>query len=269
MSQERALRAYYSLGKEEGRLGAGLGAVEFERTQEVVLRHLPSKPAMVADIGSGPGRYALWLASLGYEVLLRDIVPLHIEQALTAARDAGVSIDAQVGDARLLDLPDGCADAVLLLGPMYHLPDAADRERCLREARRVLRPGGIAYVAAISRWSPRLHAQLVRRGYRDYPNMADELPGVEQTGVMPPLVEGGFVGYTHRPGDLRREVESAGFACLDLVAVEGLAFALPDLDERLADETDRAVVLEAARVIERVPELLGLRPHLLATARRP
>jgi SAM-dependent methyltransferase len=152
---------------------------------------------------------------------------------------------------------------------MYHLPDAADRELCLREVHRVLRRGGVAFVAAISRWGPRLHAHLVRRGYRDYPNMSDELPGVEQTGVMPPLVEGGFVGYTHRPDDLRREVESVGFACLDLVAVEGLAFALPDLDERLADETDRAVVLAAARAIERVPELLGLGPHLLATARRP
>jgi hypothetical protein len=51
--------------------------------------------------------------------------------------------------------------------------------------------------------------------------------------------------------------------------VEGLAFALPDLDERLADATDRAVVLDAARALERVPELLGLSPHLLATARRP
>jgi hypothetical protein len=55
----------------------------------------------------------------------------------------------------------------------------------------------------------------------------------------------------------------------DLVAVEGLAFALSDLEERLADPVGRAVVLDAARAIERVPELLGLGPRLLATARRP
>ena len=55
----------------------------------------------------------------------------------------------------------------------------------------------------------------------------------------------------------------------DLVGVEGLAFALSDLEERLADPVGRAVVLDAARAIERVPELLGLGPHLLATARRP
>ncbi len=268
MVPDDALQAHYALGKEQGRLDGGLGLVEFERTRELLLRHLPSPPAVVADIGGGPGRYALWLASIGYAVRLRDVVPLHVDQALRSAREAGLAIDPKVGDARDIDLPDGSADVVLLLGPMYHLPEATDRARCLREAHRVLRPGGVAFVAAISRWSPRLHAHLVRRAYRDFPSMHEELPAAERTGVMRPLALGGFVGYAHRPAELRAEVESAGFECLDLVSVEGLAFALPDLDERLADETDRAVVLDAARSLERVPELLGLGPHLLATARR-
>lgn len=269
MRRDDALQAYYALGREEARLGGGLGVIEFERTCELVLRHLPPAPAVVADIGGGPGRYALWLASLGYAVELRDVVPLHVEQARTAADEGGLAVVARVGDAREVDLPDASVDAALLLGPMYHLLAADDRARCLHELRRVLRPGGVAFVAAISRWSPRLHAQLVRRGYRDFPNMPRELPGVERTGVMPPLAEGGFVGYAHRPGDLREEVEAAGFECLDLVSVEGLAFALPDLDERLADATDRSVVFDTARALERVPELLGIGPHLLATVRRP
>ena len=92
MVQEDALQAYYGLGKEQGRLGGGLGVVEFARTQELLLRHLPRTPATVADIGGGPGRYALWLASLGYTVLLRDVVPLHVEQAVAAAAEAGTAI---------------------------------------------------------------------------------------------------------------------------------------------------------------------------------
>src|SRR5918993_4648290 len=64
-------------------------------------------------------------------------------------------------------------------------------------------------------------------------------------------------------GDARR------LEVVDLVGVEGLAFALGDLDQRLDDPVGRAVVLDAARAVERVPELLGLGPHLLATARRP
>ena len=62
---------------------------------------------------------------------------------------------------------------------------------------------------------------------------------------------------------------AAGLVLEDLVGVEGMAFALADLGERLADPVDREVVLEAARAVQRVPELLGLSPHLLAVARVP
>ena len=53
------------------------------------------------------------------------------------------------------------------------------------------------------------------------------------------------------------------------MAVEGMGFMLHDLAERLADPMDRAVVLECARATERIPELLGIGPHLLGTAVRP
>jgi len=46
-----------------------------------------------------------------------------------------------------------------------------------------------------------------------------------------------------------------------------ISFALGDLEDRLADEQSRQVVIDAARAIERVPELLGLGLHFLLTAR--
>jgi hypothetical protein len=55
----------------------------------------------------------------------------------------------------------------------------------------------------------------------------------------------------------------------DLVSVEGPAFLLGDLAERLADPAARAVVLDTARAVERIPELLGIGPDLLATGLRP
>lgn len=263
-----ALQEYYALGAERARLAGGIGLVEFERTREIVSRHLPPAPAVVADIGGGPGRYALWLAGLGYSVALRDVIPLHIEQAVADARAAGLDVDAAVGDARSLDLPDGSVDAVLLLGPLYHLTNPADRARSLAEARRVLQPGGMLFAAAISRWAARLQAEVVRGLYRQFGNLHDIVPAVEATGVMPPLFEGSFSAYCHRPHELREEVEAAGLECLDLVSVEGISFALGDLEERLANDGDRAVLLDAARALESVPELVGLGPHLLAVARR-
>lgn len=62
---------------------------------------------------------------------------------------------------------------------------------------------------------------------------------------------------------------AAGLVLEDLVGVEGMALAVADLGERLADPVDREVVLEAARAVQRVPELLGLSAHLLAVARVP
>jgi hypothetical protein len=55
----------------------------------------------------------------------------------------------------------------------------------------------------------------------------------------------------------------------DLVSVEGPGMILPDLDARMADPADRAAILDDARALERVLELIGFGPHLLATAILP
>ena len=263
------VRAHYETGLERDRLDLPLGVVEFERTKEIVGRHVPAPPATVADIGGGPGRYAVWLAGLGYDVIHLDVVPLHVEQAREAAGAAGVTIDARVGDARSLDLSDESVDSVLLLGPLYHLTRRRDRLAALREARRIVRPGGVVFAAAISRWVPRLHGMVVLKAYERFPEVNDLIDAVERSGRLPPLFEEGFSGYCHRPSQLRSEVRAAGLEIVDLVNVEGIAFALPDLDERLGSNEARAVILEAARAIERVPELIGLGAHFLLTARRP
>lgn len=262
------LQEHYALGGERARLADGLGQVEFERTKEILARHLPPPPATIADVGGGPGRYARWLAGRGYTVRLRDLVALHVQQALEDAGADGLGLDAAVGDARDLDLPAGSADAVLLLGPLYHLTEPSDRAQCLAEVKRVLRPGGITFVAAISRWAPRLHAEVAATFYRQFDNLREWVLGTEATGIMRLLYEGSFTGYCHRPNELRAEIEAAGLECLDLVSVEGVAYMLPDLDQRLANDLDREVVFDAARVLERVPELMGVGPHLLATARK-
>ena len=260
---------HYPLAEERERLDTPIGQVELERTREIILGHLASPPAVVADIGGGPGRYALWLAETGYRVVHRDLVPLHVEQLAAEAGQKGLDVSTAVAGARQLDLPDAEADAVLLLGPIYHLSRRIDRLRALREARRILRPGGMAFVAGISRWAPRLHGEVVLRLYEELDGFHDQVLALERTGRMPPLSPGSFSGYCHRPVQLRSEIVVAGFEVVDLVAVEGLAFALSDLEARMADPVHRAVVLDMARTLGSVPELIGLGPHLLATARRP
>jgi hypothetical protein len=124
------------------------------------------------------------------------------------------------------------------------------------------------FVAAISRWAPRIDGVLLSRLYLTYPHMPELVGQVERTGQLPPLGPGSFSGFCHRPAQLRAELRAARLAVADLVCVEGPAFLLADLAERLEDPAARAVVLDSTRALERVPELLGIGPHLLATGIR-
>lgn len=260
-----ALLAYYERDEERDRLARGVGRVEFERTIEVLQRTLPAPGAVVADIGGGPGRYTDWLVDAGYHVVHRDLVALHVAQVQARHGDR---VDMAVGDARALDLADESVDAVLLLGPLYHLVERDDRVRALQECRRVLRNGGFVHAAAISRWGPRLHGMLVERIHREHPAIVGLIDEVERSGRMPPVHEGSFNGYAHAPDELRQEVLASGLALESLIAVEGISFALADLDERMDDPAERELLLGVLRSVEAVPDLVGLGPHLLAVARK-
>jgi ubiquinone/menaquinone biosynthesis C-methylase UbiE len=265
------IAVFYAQGLERERLACGPGALEFARTQAILRRYLPPPPAVVADIGGGPGRYAVWLTECGYLVHLVDPVPLHVEQACTAARDRlGVALaSADVGDARALRLPDASADAVLLLGPLYHLPEHTDRLRALAEAQRVCRPGGVILAAAISRFASTLDG--LRSGYLDDPAFAAMAASDLQDGRhRNPTGDPAYftTAYFHRPEELAVECEAAGLRHEATLAVEGPGWLLPDLDTRLADERRRVLLLAALAVMEAEPTLLGASAHLLAVARR-
>jgi hypothetical protein len=114
----------------------------------------------------------------------------------------------------------------------------------------------------------RIDGMLRERLYLRYPAALDLIDEIDRTGLLPPLHDGAFTAFCHRPGELREEAGAAGLEVTDLVSVEGPAFILGDLDARMADQADRSVALGVARAIERVPELTGFGPHLIATGIR-
>jgi SAM-dependent methyltransferase len=261
--------AHYSEGIEETRLSSGPGLLEQERTRELLRRYLPPPPARVADIGAGPGAYSLWLAESGYEVVARDLVPLHVDQLRASALQRGLRIQVATGDARRLDLPDAGFDAVLEFGPLYHLQERQSRLQALREAARIVVPGGLVMVVAISRWAVLMDGLLRLRIGEGDPSFAPVVDAVVGTGRLDPLAPGEFSGFVHRPEELRAEVAEAGLRETALVSVEGPGAYLLDLEERWASPAARDLVLDVARRLEAVPELLGMGSHLLLVARRP
>jgi SAM-dependent methyltransferase len=259
---------HYDREIDEGRrITQGLGQLELLRTREIVRRHLPPAPRRILDVGGGTGVHAAWLASDGYDVHLIDRVPRHVDQARRLAPGPG-RVTAAVGDARDLAAARASFDAVLLLGPLYHLTERADRVRVLREAARVTRPGGVVFAAAVSRF-----ASLFDGLARDFLFDPEFPPIVERD-----LREGQHrnpehrphwftTAFFHHPEELRAEVADAGLEALELVGVEGLAGFLPRLDRRWERDRDRELILWSARVVEAEPSLLGLSAHLLVVAR--
>jgi SAM-dependent methyltransferase len=253
-----AVIAHYDLGAEADRLAGR--SLERERTEALLQRFLPAAPADIADIGGGPGRYAAWLADLGHRVTLIDPVPLHVAQAEAAARGRWT---ARSGDARSLDLPDASCDVALLLGPLYHLPEPADRARALDEAVRVLRPGGLLAAAGISRLASLLDG-LVSGWAADarFRAMAEEdlRSGVHRNADGRP--EWFTTAYFHRPEELRAELLAAGLTDVGVHGVEGPGWLFPALVE-----ADPDVARWAAGAAELEPLALALSAHLLAVGR--
>jgi SAM-dependent methyltransferase len=257
---------FYGAGLEGGRLFAGSGPLELARTQDVLERHLPPPPARILDVGGGTGVYARWLGGRGYEVHLVDPIERHVQDARATSPPPA---SARVGDARSLPDSDATADAVLLLGPLYHLTARADRVRALAEARRVLRPGGPVVAAAVSR-----HASLLDGLFRalvDDPAFVSILERDLRDGQHrnpTSRLDYFTTAYFHRPDELAAEAAEASLEFRGVVAVEGPAWLLPDFEARWGDQGRRHQLLALLRRLEADPAVMGMSAHLLLIARR-
>ena len=243
------------------------GQLEFVRTQEILTRYLPAPPAIILDIGGGSGPYACWLAKAGYEVHLVDPVDLHIEQAKAASERQPEHPIASVslGDARDLRFSSMSVDAVLLLGPLYHLIDKTERLLALSEAYRVLKDGGVMIAAGISRFASMLDSFFEDR-FKN-PVHTDIVQNDLATGYhRNPTEDLKYFtdAYLHRPEALSSEVIEASFRHQATLAVEGPAWLFESFKDYWTDPEMRSVVLDLIRKVEAEPSLLGMSAHVLA-----
>ena len=144
------IRSYYNANpqKEWGRLKK---KHPYEKYITIRMMDRYIKPGdRILDIGGGPGHYAIHYAKQGHSVTLLDLSDENVRFAKKKARQYGVKIAAEQGDATDLSrFADDSFDTVFLMGPLYHLMNEESRILAIEEAKRVLKPGGFMFSSFI------------------------------------------------------------------------------------------------------------------------
>ena len=236
---------------------------EFAVIMRVLLDHLPPPPAAILDVGGGPGRYAIALTRQGYHVTLCDLAQANLALAREKAAENDVQL-AGYQHANALDLsrfPAATFHAVLLMGPLYHLTTAAEHRQAIREAARVLQPGGLLFAAFVGRYAPfRNAARHDPLWLVNHPERANALLA---TGVNRATPDSLFTdAYFAHPTEIRPLLDTAGFTTLDLVACEGIVSLIEDEVNKLDGEAWQAWV-NLNYQLGRDPSIHGAAEHLL------
>ncbi len=124
--------------------------------RRLLLTHLPTAPAAVADLGCGTGSLSVLLAAAGYAVPGLDFAPGLIRAARAKARTAGVTARFVLSDAAAPTLPATSFDVVLARHVLWAMPDI--RRTLAAWLRLLLNPSLIrtrsSAPGAIVTWSP-------------------------------------------------------------------------------------------------------------------
>jgi SAM-dependent methyltransferase len=185
-----------------------------------MLDALPLEPGTtVLELAAGPGDVGLEAAGRvapDGRAIVSDRSPAMVAAIDRRAAELGVrNAEARVIDIEAIDLPDETIDAALCRLGLMLVPD---RQRALREIRRVLRPGG--RLAAVVWASPEENAWATRLW-----------DAIEQVTELPPAAPGGPGMFAL--GDraqLIGLVEGAGLELVEIAEFD-VAFENPDFDD--------------------------------------
>jgi ubiquinone/menaquinone biosynthesis C-methylase UbiE len=241
---------------------------EFAITRRALAQYLPPPPARLLDCGGGPGRYAIPLALQGYDVTLFDLSAGNLAFAREKAAEAGAALTYEQGSATdLARFAAGEFDAVLLMGPLYHLLTEDERLAALTEARRVLKPGGPLFAAFISRFAAHRDAAM------KHPTEPVEMPGlyeeIERTGLLRPREGVAFVAYFAHPTEVEPLVRKAGYNVVEVLGVEGLVSIIESVAVNALTGPAWEWWLEANWRAAHDPAMLGAVEHMLVIGQNP
>ncbi|MBI5032891.1 MAG: methyltransferase domain-containing protein [Chloroflexi bacterium] len=261
------IAAYYNDDptREHGRLERH--QLEYDLTWRYLTQYLPS-PASILEVGAATGRYTLELARRGYSITAVDMSAILLEECKKNLVEAGLENQVRfvVADARdLAQVTEKEFDAVLFMGPLYHLIEEADRKLALKQALNRVRKGGILFSSFISRFG------VLGDLMRDIPDWIEDQANAHsllENGKRPDeYPRGGFRGYFTLVSEIAPLHESIGFETITVAGVEPAISADDESYNRLAGK-QRKLWLDLLFEVSTEKSIIGASRHLLYIGRK-
>jgi SAM-dependent methyltransferase len=220
------------------------------------------------EIGAATGRYTLELAKQGYTLTAVDMSAALLEGCRKSLADKGLEKQVRLVVADARDLSEAAEkefDAVLLMGPLYHLIVEADRKLALREAFDRLRGGGIIFSSFLSRFG--IMGDLLKKMPEWIEDQA-EVRSLLESGKRPDdYPRGGIRGYFSQISEIAPLHEAVGFETLKVVGVEP-AISADDESYNKLPGRQRQLWLDLFYEISAEKSIIGASRHLLYIGRK-
>jgi len=225
------VKNYYKNFDEKNRLqNDNSGKLEYDMTMKILEKNLPDN-GIILDLGGGAGVYSFPLANKGYKVYLSDLSEDLIAQAKSQKHEENTTnlISCDVVNATDLSIyNDNQFDVVLLFGPLYHLLEESEREQCISEINRVLKPGGKAFASFIPYLSGSI--AILDRYFR-HPEQVDinNISEVFESGKFNNSSDKGFQeGYYPSTKEIEELFSKNGFNKVMIRSIRGFGYEKED-----------------------------------------
>jgi SAM-dependent methyltransferase len=261
------IAAHYSSEPESEHRRLERHQLEHDLTWRYLARYLPAQGAIL-EVGAATGRYTVELARRGYTVTAVDLSPALIERCRQSLADEGLEgrVRLVVADARDLSaVAETGFDAVLLMGPLYHLVEEADRKLALRETFDRLRAGGVLFSSFISRLG------IIGDLLKNVPGWIEdetEVRSLLERGKRPDdYPRGGFRGYFALVREVTPLHKAIGFETLAVAGIEP-AISADDESYNNLEGKQRRLWLDLLYQVSTEPASIAASRHLLYVGRK-
>ena len=260
MDRAEILNKIYNDQREETRLTRSRhGQLEYLTTMDYIHKLVPHG-SKVLEVGAGTGRYSIALAREGYDVTAVELVASNLKVLQQSAAGLENLASCQGDAVDLRHFADNSFDAVLVLGPMYHLFGKGEQHLALDEAIRVAKPCGVIMFAFLSVY------QIMYDNYLSDNFRAGLEENFDADFRVRHFKEQGFTGFDIQEFEAlfsNKPVQNIALAGTD--SVLELAEQAPDF--HLSDEDFKLFAEYHLKTCE-TRELLGSHSHLLYICRK-